>query len=233
MPVRLDGTTSDYISLSTPGFPSVTAYTLIFWMQVVNANAGTNRTFYVCAGGGSEQRLWRPASNNDNVAINFVSGLDLSSNDDESSWQMWAFVVAGTGSNQGSAYRWKSGDADGTYGSATFTANAFTPADILLGGTYYSTGRDARLAFVKVWDAALSLAELQAERATGKPVRTTNVNRYHRLETATDTSDGSGNGRTCTIAGAVTEGTEPVLWEAVSVIQNFQYDWPHQLHARR
>jgi len=214
MPVRLDGTTSDFIEISATGFPSVTAYTVTFWMQVVTANAGANRTFFTAANGGSEHRIWRPGSNADDIAINGSSVGAFSSNEDESSWYMWALTSAGTGASDGNAYHWKLGDADGTYGSKVFQPTSFTPNEIYIGGTYYSTGRNARFCFVKVWDAALSLAELQAERAQGKPVRTSNVNRYHRLTDAAYTSDESGNGRSVTSNGAATEGTEPVPWEA-------------------
>jgi hypothetical protein len=234
MPVRLDGTTSDFITIAAASFPSVTAYTITFWMQVVNANAGANRTFYACNDNGTnEQRIWRPASNNDAFAKNYVSDSDLSSNDDETSWHMWALTSSGTSAGNGNVYRWKLGDPDGTYGTMSFTPNSFTPNQVYIGGTYYSVGRDARFCFVKLWDAALSLSELQAERVSGKPQRLTNVNRYHRLDTATDTTDYSGNARSCAIDGAVTEGTEPVNWETLSTPQFFQYNWPHQLHARR
>lgn len=234
MPIRLDGTTSSFVTIGATGFPSVTSYTVIFWMQVVTANAGANRTFFKLSNGG-EHRIWRPGGNNDGIAIDGTSVGNISANDDESSWQMWALTSAGTGASDGKLYRWKVGDPDATYGSMTFQpSSGFTANEILLGGTYYATGRNARFCYVKIWDAALSLSELQAERVTGSPVRTSNLNRYHRLETNTDTSDYSGNGRTCVIDGATTEGTEPVDFTASAPsLQFFQYDWPHQLHARR
>jgi len=234
MPVRLDGTTSDFIELSSTGLPSSTSYTVIFWMQVVNANAGTDRSILTYINSGLEHRIWRPTSNNDGVAVDGVSAGNLSANEDQSSWYMWAITSSGTAAGNGNAYSWKVGDADGTYGTASFTPSSFTPASAYIGGTFYSTGRDARFCFVKMWDVALSLAELQSERTQGKIVRTTNVNRYHRLTNAAYTTDESGNSRTVTSSGAVTEGTEPVQWEpAAAPPQFFQYAWPHQLHARR
>lgn len=232
MPVRLDGTTSDFLELTSTGIWSSTSYTVTFWMQVVNANAGANRTFFsISNAGGSEQRVWRPGSNIDGYIQNPGPVLaNMDSNEDESSWHMWAITASGTSAGNGNVYRWKAGDPDGTYGTLSFTPNSFTPVEIYVGGTYYSTGRDARFCFIKAWDQALSLAELQAERASGAPVRTANLNRYHRLLDASDTADYSGNGRTIALNGAVTEGSEPVGWPG---LQFYQYDWPHQLHARR
>lgn len=214
MPVRFDGTTTDFLTLTATGAPSTTAFTQIFWMQVVNANAGANRYFSDMFDTGAVNRvsLWRPSDNNDELVSN-ASLVDLSANEDESSWQMWALTCSGTGAADLIARRWKAGDPDGTYASVTATGRSFTVAEWYLSGSYFATGRDARICFVKVWDAALSLAELQAERARGVPVRSSNVNRYHRLETGTDTTDYSGNGRACTINSGTTEGTEPVPWD--------------------
>lgn len=216
MPVRCDGTTSSYINLTATGAPSPTAYTTLFWMQVVNANAGANRLFFVMSNSGVNHGLWRPSSDNDGVRIDGSAVTDMSGNEDESSWYMWAISASGSGASDGKAYAWKLGDPDGTYLSATFQPSSFTPNEIFVGGTYYATGRDARIAYVKVWDAALSLAELQAERVQGKPVRTTSINRYHRLQTSADTTDYSGNGRSATMTGVSTEGSEPVQWEAAA-----------------
>lgn len=220
--------------MTATGIWSPVSYTVIFWMQVVTANAGVDRQFFTLAdGGGNEHRIWRPSSNLDGYAQNLSAVADMSSHDDESSWNMWAITSSGTGAGNGNVYRWKAGDPDGTYGTLSFTPNTFTPTRAYIGGTFYNTGRDARFCFVKCWDAALSLAELQAERAAGEPVRTSNLNRAHRLSTSADTSDSSGNGRTITLNGAATEGSEPVTYTAAGPPQFFQYAWPHQLHARR
>jgi hypothetical protein len=222
MPVRLDGTSSDFIELSSSGLPSATAYTIVFFMQVVTANAGVDRQFWTYADSGgavSEHRIWRPSSNNDGVAIAGSSVGSLSGNENETDWYMWAMTSSGTGAGNGNAYSWKVGDPDGTYNTLSFTPSTFTPGRAYIGGTFYNTGRNARFCFVKMWDAALSLAELQAERRQGSPVRTSNVNRYHRLTTAAYTTDESGNGRTVTSNGAATEGTEPVPWVSSRKLQ--------------
>lgn len=49
MPVRLDGTTSDFLEMTSTGIWSPASYTVIFWMQVVTANAGVDRQFFTLA----------------------------------------------------------------------------------------------------------------------------------------------------------------------------------------
>jgi hypothetical protein len=216
MPVRIDSV-SDYIALSTSGAPSFTAFTITFWYQIQVSNAGTDRTLFdiEATGTGTSHRLFVATDNINYLVNDSITLQPFSTQPSESQWVMAAMSCAGTGATDLKAYFWNAADPDAAYSSAQMTGNGSTLNQWSIGGNHgFSEFRNARFCFVKVWGAVLSLAELQAERTQGKPVRTSNVNRYHRLLNNTDTSDGSGNGRTVTFNGTVsTEGTEPVPWE--------------------
>ena len=215
MPVRTDAV-ADYVALSTSGAPSFTAFTITFWYQIQVSNAGTDRTLFAIedTGFGTIHKLF-VGGDNINYLANNATVQAFGTQPSESQWVMAALSCAGTGATDLKGYFWNAADPDGTYSSAQMTGNGGTLNKWSIGGNHgFSEFRNARFCFVKVWGAVLSLAELQAERTQGKPVRTSNVNRYHRLLNNTDTSDGSGNGRTVTFNGTVTtEGTEPVPWE--------------------
>lgn len=216
MPVRV-GAVGDYIRLNATGAPTFTNYTIIWWEQVVTDNAGTDRTSYALQEAttfANMHRVTRTADDVDRLA-NDATNAALSANLSTTEWVMWAVTCAGTGAGDLKVYAWNASDADGAYESASLAGVAPAAIDFWCLGSNngFSEYRNARYCFPKIWDAVLSLAELQAERVQGKPVRTSNVNRYHRLETNTDTADYSGNSRTATLNGLDTEGTEPVPWE--------------------
>jgi len=219
MPVQINAL-SDYIRLTATGAPTFTNYSIVFWEQVVTDNAGTNRMSYILTNSSyATIHAIKRASDNVDRLFNDATTANLSANASNSAWVMWALTCSGTGGSDLKLYAWDAGDADGAYKSATLTGvgTATIDAWVLGSNTGFSEYRRARYAYIKVWDAALSLAELQAERAQGKPVRTSNVNRYHRLLTTSDTTDYSGNGRTVSFNGGMTtDGTEPVAWETAS-----------------
>lgn len=217
MPVRLAAASAG-IRFGTAGKPAG-AFTLTFLQQVATPNDSTSRTIFFAERDASPYATIRLTTSGAN--LNELTGFEgsaasLSPPPNEADWYMWALVSNGTGAGSVKAYAWKVGDSDGTYSQATST-NSTTGVlgSALWGlGAYGTEYRNARYCFAKIWDAALTLSELQLERRQGKPVRTANLNRYHRLATNTDTSDGSGNGRVLSFTGTVnTEGAEPIPWE--------------------
>ena len=217
MPVRIDAV-GDGIALALSGLPTFTSYTVTFWEQVVNDSAGTNRMSYLLQNAtyGASHKVARAGDDVDRL-YNESAAASLSANATTAEWVMWAITCSGTGAGNLIVRAWAASDADGAYLSASLTGMVPTGGVSFwgIGSNQFNEFRDARYCFVKVWNAALSLAELQAERAQGSPVRTSSLNRYHRLQTNTDNSDGSGNGRTASLAGSLTtEGTEPRPWIA-------------------
>lgn len=236
MPIQFSNGTHK-VRFGTSGKPS-TQGTITFWQKVIVPNDFTSRNILFMERDASPYATIRIATTdvNSNLVGGFEAGYSaLSPQPNETDWYMWALIWNGTGAASVKCYAWKLGDADGTYSYAE-SSNS-TTGDIgsaLWGlGDYGSEYRNAAYAYVKIWNVALTLGELQAERVQGTPVKTSGVNRYHRLLTTTDTTDYSGNSRTASITAASSSESEPVVWEPSATVQHWQYDWPHQLHARR
>lgn len=96
-----------------------------------------------------------------------------------------------------------------------------TPAKLWLGGDSYSAEWwNGRLANFKLWNAALTQAEVETEFGQYVPVRTANLLRWHPLVGA-ETTDRSGNGNTLT-AGSTAASTEdgpPIPWMVMAAPQ--------------
>lgn len=90
---------------------------------------------------------------------------------------------------------------------------AFTPARISLGNDSWDEWTDCAIAYVRVWDAQLSDAELLDERDSATPVRTSGLRMDWPLANNTDTGDDSGNGYDLTFGGTLTSETSPDLGE--------------------
>ncbi len=222
MTVRFNGT-GDGIRLSTSSPPSMTALTVVWWRKVVTQNDSTSRTelFIERTGDFATARHTVTGTNVNQWGApgGSAGSFSPSEPEDNGTWVMFAHVCNGTGSNGSQLYSWASGAADGSYKLAQSTHSGGATINIWGIGDYGGEYRDGEYCFVKIWGAALSLSELQAERIQGKPVRTSNVWAYHRLSSSSDSSDGSGNGRTLTFQGSVANGvdSEPVPWEVVAV----------------
>lgn len=78
---------------------------------------------------------------------------------------------------------------------------------------------NGRVAAVKLWAAALTAAEIDAERFTVRPVRWDNLHLFTPLFGSTTLEDWSGAGRAWTAAGTLTtEDGPPVSWGGRAVI---------------
>lgn len=111
-----------------------------------------------------------------------------------------------------------------TGGYRTPAQNAFTTASATLGtlsavtqvfyaGLFGAFWQDGRKWNVKVWDRALSDAELSAESYFERVMYPASLNLHWPLPNAGDTADRSGNGRNPTVVGTLTTGdTISNLW---------------------
>jgi hypothetical protein len=106
----------------------------------------------------------------------------------------------------------------GNYGSALSSASGTrtaisSPGTLVIGAT--GDWFNGRHAAYRVYDAALSLAEIESEFEQYQPIRTTNLHRYHPFVNA-ELVDYSGNARTLTAGAgaATTEAGPPIRWDA-------------------
>src|SRR5690606_31777960 len=84
----------------------------------------------------------------------------------------------------------------------SLTANTLRIGQSPWGGEWLN----GRMAAVKIWTAALSANEIQAERDYTSPLRTANLRAWYPFEVA-ETTDHSGNGET--LSGGSSPSTEP------------------------
>lgn len=114
----------------------------------------------------------------------------------------WAFVGCSHGSAVADAHVWM--NAGGTL--ATSAASDSASAGLFDANTFYigntgvpgAVGINGSIAAVKVWTAALTFAELDAEKDFAAPVRTANLWANYTFQNGPQTTDESGNGRTLT-----------------------------------
>ena len=99
-----------------------------------------------------------------------------------------------------------------TWSSGTSSVNIAT----LMVGASSTTWWNGSIAGFKIWTAALSQAEMEAEAAQFAPVRTSNLRAYYRFATPSTTDD-SGNGQTLTGGTGAATDTDPALAATISL----------------
>lgn len=140
-------------------------------------------------------------------------------------WQQAAIVVNGP---DALLYHGVPGDAMVSYLNTddfvlpTGALSMFFGRSPLLGSDGWS---DARIAAVKMWDAALSVpTELDYEFRSYLPVRTANLDRWYPLLSATDLVDYSGNGHVLTGSGSTTAEGPPLPWHSLPADPVIEWD---------
>jgi hypothetical protein len=200
--VRFSAGTMKY-SRSATGLGA--SFTITFWAKIVvdrNAlscfvsqdNAGGN--YYMISTLSDGTTLRRDATGGASVSSAVSMAVDV-----------WFFVgcVNDTGAGQ-DIFGWKI--AGGSWATAV-TGSGVTvtgPADantLYFGGDGFGTTDflNGSIAAVKVWNVALTDAELQAEAATYAPVKTSGLWANYTFNAGPQTTDDSGNGRTLTQTG--------------------------------
>lgn len=196
----------------TASLPAISAFSACGWTRA--SAAGGSGLELVCA-----------------LATTDLSGHILISREGTAIWMEIAGQAGSsliTGANNGVWFFWAMTNASGTNnfkgyaalasadGLSTVSRNGatFTPQQMLLSindAAYYFNGVHAAL---KVWDAVLTQAELEAERWSYAPVRRANLHLWTPLvDTDNSTRDYSGNGRNWTAGGTLTsEDGPPILW---------------------
>lgn len=101
-----------------------------------------------------------------------------------------------------------------TFTTAAATLGTLSPVtQVFYAGLFGAFWQDARKWNIKVWDRALSDAELLVESYFERVMYPSSLNLYLPLTSANDTADRSGNGRNPTVVGTLTTGdTIANLW---------------------
>ncbi|MFD5697447.1 LamG-like jellyroll fold domain-containing protein [Streptomyces lasiicapitis] len=202
---------SDRVSYTASAPPApATAFTVTLWarLRVDRDDFSTMMRLHSSAGGSTTVNITTGSSGTTPVVVSpgntgGIVGTDALAVD---TWRMVAVTVAGTGASDGKIYtRTIGGSTNVVTGEVSGGA---TPDGLTLfgrsagdSGEWFNGG----LAYVRVWSAVLSQAEIEAEWASATIVRTSGV--WANWPMVADINDVSGNGRNLT-AGTTALSTE-------------------------
>ncbi|MET8475428.1 LamG-like jellyroll fold domain-containing protein [Streptomyces sp. NPDC006422] len=212
---------SDRVSYTAAAPPApATAFTVTLWarLRVDRDDFSTMMRLHSSSGGSTSVNIATGSSGTTPVVVSpgntgGIIGSDALAVD---TWRMLAVTVGGTGATDGKLYtRTVGGSTNVVTGQVSGGA---TPDGLTLfgrsagdGGEWFNGG----LAYVRVWSAVLSQADIEAEWASETVVRTADL--WADWPLLTDITDVSGNGRNLTAGTtALTTEDDPPLSGEVS-----------------
>lgn len=216
MAIRIDAS-GDYLR-RTANLPTTSAFTACCWFYYVSTRSAY--AFFISfenavSSASAGLSIGFDTSNAFFVIVSSGSPATFGSNPATSAWHFVALRANGT--NVKGFHRTLSG----TWQTATTSsAPSFTPAVLAFGNDSYDDWVNCRLAGIKVWDAALSDAEIENEAETLRPQRFANLNLWTPgfPGSGERTRDYSGNGRNLTEGGTLTdEDAPPIAYGARSL----------------
>lgn len=123
-------------------------------------------------------------------------------------WFFWAVTAQNLQAVQG--YYAVPGAASLTNQATPGGLTSFTPTSFRLCNTDAGDWWNGRIAYVKVWDAVLTAAELFAEMSNGRPQRLANLRYFWPLIDSSDNRDLSSNGWGPTLTSVTSEAGPPI-----------------------
>lgn len=210
MAVRFDAAT-DRVSYTASNPPDpATAFTVTMWVYLsVDRNDFSTLGRWHASSGGSTRLTLATGSSGETPCIfspGNTSGVVAAETLTVGQWSRVAVTASGT---SGTIYLADTNTGPTTSSTGTVSGGS-APDGLTLGGRAPSDSSEwfnGRLAYVRLWSAVLSQAEIEAEWASTTPVRTANLWAHWPLATHTDLTDHSGNGRNL-VAGSTATTTE-------------------------
>lgn len=203
MSVRVSASSQDL--RRTTSLPALTAFTQCGWGYFHSIAAANWHYIGGMENAVSAATTWLMIGYNDSGVFQLessVANTNFASGPAIGRWFFWALTCSGTAAT---AY-WRYAGAT-SFNTVTATAPAMTPAVLWIGNDNALEWCDASIAHVKVWDAALTAAELQREAQWGEPVRLEKLHAYWPLNAVGDCKpDLSGNNRPLTQTGTLIGG---------------------------
>lgn len=226
MAVRFDGTSGEDFR-RTANLPNVNSFTVCGWAKLsVDTNTyatlfslqdsgGPNYILLTTALDGTTLGIWGPGDGSGTTLQALTVGQ----------WFFWAVTCSGTGANQLISYYATPGATSLTSASRAAGVANYTPTRMSLGDDSFGEPWNGCIERVRVWDAALSTAELLQEMNRTAPARYSNLNIFSPMIASTvalSATDYSGNGRNWTANGTLAvEHGAPVSWGARPIIVPF------------
>lgn len=221
MSVRCDASGDDLYR--NANLPSPSSFTACGWARIIsNIGAGTPQPLFWMFDAGLTDGValfWNTAATTTALELDVADGGVVTSSGTTASRPavgedfVWYVRCSGTGAGLVEAgYRLSSQTAFSTC-TATLGTTIAAPANLNLNAViaagYYC---DKRLWNVKVWDRALTQAEIEWESRFQRVVFPTSLNFHSWLRNTSDIVDRSGNGRTLSTAGTLGSEDEYGLW---------------------
>jgi hypothetical protein len=193
--VRFDGSGDEL--RRTTSLPPITGFTTMGWFRVagdnhaystmmgLGANSGEAYLTQMCCGNGWRQlQVWTGSG------LYVGSSLALGT---------WYHVATTVGAGQVKVY------LNGVLDITGSTNPNVVAQRLTIGNDIYGGWFDGNAANVKVYDAALTQAEIAQEMGQSAPVRTSGLNSWYPLQSVADAGTDYGpNGRAATVLGALT-----------------------------
>lgn len=202
MSVRFDAATDAYTS--TVGLPTSTSWTVTAWVMLRTTNPLGPHKFFTLISADTGFLNFGTDFNGDGLEVYNGSGiLGSGSIFTIDAWYRIAYVQNGS---DGTAYKGADTGALTAFNNATFPGPAATNLTLYVGASHEGQWLNGRLAAFKMWNAALSQAEVTAELTQFDPIRAANLLRYHKFHVA-EITDYSGNSNPLT-AGSTATATE-------------------------
>jgi hypothetical protein len=214
--------TSDYLR-RTASLPSSTTMSMCAWIRKRSVTEG-RYTYWLNLEDATTNATDYQGIGQDNANTfelqHYQSIITFTRAPSAEQWIFIAWTIAGTAAGQMHGYLARDGDGTLEVIQNTAVVTSFTAAMLSAGNNSYSEYLDGDMAHVRVWDAELSQAEVEAEWASARAVRTTNLHLEWRLADNTDTNDLSVNARNPTIGGTLESGTHPPVGSGIAVPVN-------------
>ena len=209
MSVRFDNN-ADFLSLSTANIVAAdaTAFSVTLWANIrVDTNAYATAWYSNITNSTNNCEVFVATDTDGTTGAVFESTSTLTgASHSVGTWYFMAYVRT----NTARSYYYGT-EAGGTLTEVTNadSRTVNTDMDVLrIGNDIYSEPWNGDIYNVKLWGAALSDAEIDAEWRSLAPVRTSNLRGDWRLAAAASaTTDSSGNSLTLTANGTLTDGT--------------------------
>jgi hypothetical protein len=138
--------------------------------------------------------------------VSTSSGYQTGTGPSNTTWFYWYLKCDNSTSPDTYTLGWKTAGGSWTNVSVTYDLT-FTPAWLVFGNDSYDEWSNISFERVRVWDAALTTTELDAEMVSPAAVRTSNLRSSSNLTVHTDLTDSSGNGYTLTAGGTLSTTT--------------------------
>lgn len=226
MGVRLGGT--GQLLKRTANLPTSTSFCIAGWVKIRSLRATAYQYFFALenTAATSYHDLGYNNAASPPLQINRSTSpfyYNYASNPPLNTWLYIYIMCSGTGANLYSSGFKQHSDVNFT--TVVGTGLSFATNQLTLGNDVVDEWCNVDLRGIRVWDVALTDAELKAEALSTKLVKSANINGAWDLPSTADVTDSSGNGRNLTVGGTLANSDdEPVIYTPLLIVPRTNYN---------